>query len=71
MAPELKPVAIEQLPGSEKEPEKDGILRLPPEAEILQLLAFAICVGCDIIPGMRSTVNIVNTAPIENTNLCI
>ncbi len=41
--PELKPVAIEQLPGSEKEPEKDGILRLPPEAEILQACFCNMC----------------------------
>ena len=43
------------------------------EPEVLQVLAFAICVGDDDITlGMRSIVKTANTtAPIENAALCI
>lgn len=66
---EVTDVEVEQLPEPETEPE----VEMPPleELETLQVLAFAICVGCDITPGTRSMVKRANTAPIENANLCI
>ncbi len=60
-------VEVEQLPEPEMESESERRF----EAEKLQLLAFAICAGCDITPGIRSTVKTTSTAPIENANLCI
>ncbi len=65
----LREPEIEQPPEPETEAEKRE--PEPAEPEVLQLLAFAICVGDDITPGMRSTVKTTNTAPIENANLCI
>jgi hypothetical protein len=64
---EVVAVDPEQLPEPEVEPETEELLVEP---EMLQLLAFAICIG-DITLGMRSTVKRANTAPIENANLCI